>query len=93
MDDVTLESVETPVVGENINDNLGMVTYIMLGRIYDMLSLIADGLGKGEEALRLISVHESGEMMCPPPSINIPDDIDDDEENDDRENDNEHVKN
>ncbi len=55
----------------DINDNLGMVTYIMLSRIYDMLSIIADGLGKGEEALRLISLHQSGEIMCPPPSINI----------------------
>ena len=52
---------------EDINDNLGMVTFIMLGRIYDMLALIADGVGKGEDALRLISLHQSGQMMCPPP--------------------------
>ena len=56
---------------ENINENLGMVTFIMLGRIYDMLSLIADGLGKGDDAIRLISLHQSGELMCPPPSINV----------------------
>lgn len=56
---------------EDINDNLGMVSYIMLGRIYDMLALIADGVGKGEDALRLISLHQSGEMMCPPPSLNM----------------------
>ncbi len=62
--------MDEPAV-ENINENLGMVTYIMLARIYDMLSIIADGLGKGEEALRLISLHQSGEIMCPPPSINI----------------------
>lgn len=63
-----------------INENLGMVTYIMLARIYDMLSIIADGLGRGEEALRLISLHQSGEIMCPPPSINIEDDEYEDEQ-------------
>jgi hypothetical protein len=59
---------------ENINENLGMVTFIMLARIYDMLSLIADGLGKGDDAIRLISLHQSGELMCPPPSINVSED-------------------
>lgn len=63
-----------------INENLGMVTYIMLARIYDMLSIIADGLGRGEEALRLISLHQSGEIMCPPPAINIEDDTDEQSE-------------
>ena len=58
---------------EDINDNLGMVTFIMLGRIYDMLALIADGVGKGEDALRLISLHQSGQMMCPPPSLSMED--------------------
>lgn len=56
---------------DDINENLGMVTFIMLARIYDMLALIADGVGKGEDAMRLISMHQSGELMCPPPSINI----------------------
>ncbi len=48
-----------------------MVTFIMLGRIYDMLALIADGVGKGEDALRLIELHRSGEIMSPPPSLNV----------------------
>ncbi len=56
---------------EDINDNLGVVLFIMLGRVYDMLTLIADGVGKGEDALRLISLHQSGELMCPPPSLNL----------------------
>lgn len=63
----------------NINENLGMVTFIMLARIYDMLSLIADGLGKGDDAIRLISLHQSGELMCPPPSINIDEDFEENE--------------
>ena len=62
---------------QDINDNLGMVTYIMLGRIYDMLTIIADGVGRGEEALRLITLHQKGELMAPPPSLNI--EIDDEQ--------------
>lgn len=56
---------------EDINDNLGAVTFIMLARIYDMLAIIADGVGKGEDALRLLSLHKSGELMSPPPSLNL----------------------
>ena len=58
---------------EDINEHLGMVTYIMLGRIYDVLLLIADGVGKGEDALRLVELHRSGELMAPPPSLNLED--------------------
>ena len=56
---------------QDINENLGMVTYIMLGRIYDMLTIIADGVGRGEEALRLMNLHSQGEIMASPPSLNI----------------------
>lgn len=56
---------------DEINDNSGVVNFIMLGRIYDMLCLIADGVGKGEDALRLISLHQSGELMCPPPALAV----------------------
>ncbi len=41
----------------DINDNIGAVLYIMLGRIYDMLVVIADAVGKGEDALHLIELH------------------------------------
>lgn len=67
----------------DINDNLGAVTYIMLGRIYDMLVLIADSVGKGEDALQLIQLHSQGQLMAPPPSLMLEDDTsegDDDEE-------------
>lgn len=53
----------------DINANLGAVMYIMLGRIYDMLFLIANGSNKGEEALQLINLHAQGQLMCPPPSL------------------------
>lgn len=61
---------------DDINANLGAVTYIMLGRIYDMLVLIADSIGKGEDALQLIQLHGQGELMCPPPSLAIDEDTD-----------------
>lgn len=54
---------------QDINANLGAVMYIMLGRIYDMLFLIANGSDKGEEALQLINLHAQGQLMCPPPSL------------------------
>lgn len=58
---------------EDINENLGAVLYIMLGRIYDMLILIADASGKGEDALQLINLHSQGQLMSPPPSLMLED--------------------
>ena len=58
----------------DINENLGAVLYIMLGRIYDMLVLLADGSGKGEDALQLITLHKEGQLMCPPPSLMLDND-------------------
>ena len=65
---------------EDINDNTGVVNFIMLGRIYDMLCLIADGVGKGEDALRLINLHQSGQLMCPPPALAVDDEQGDEDE-------------
>lgn len=58
----------------DINENLGAVIYIMLGRIYDMMILLADAAGKGEDALQLIQLHQEGQLMCPPPSLMLEDD-------------------
>ena len=63
----------------DINENLGAVSYIMLGRIYDMLVLIADAVGKGEDALQLIALHSQGQLMAPPPSLMLDQDDDDKE--------------
>lgn len=60
----------------DINENLGAVMYIMLGRIYDMLVLLADASGKGEDALQLIQLHSQGQLMAPPPSLIIEDEND-----------------
>lgn len=60
----------------DINENFGAVSYIMLGRIYDMLVLIADAVGKGEDALQLIALHSQGQLMSPPPSLMLDEDND-----------------
>jgi hypothetical protein len=54
---------------KDINENSGVITYIMLGRVYDMLLLVADSLGKGEDALNLRQLHSQGQLMCPLPSL------------------------
>ena len=51
------------------NDNLLLGIYIQLSRVYDMLVLIADGVGKGEEALEVRNLHEQGKILTPPPSF------------------------
>ena len=57
----------------DMDDNLGPMLYIMLGRIYDLLAIIADGQGKGEDAMRLLKLHQQGQLMCPPPALAIED--------------------
>jgi hypothetical protein len=57
---------------EGIEANLGAVTYIMLARVYDLLILLCDAQGKGEDALRLMEMHKQGLLMCPIPSISTP---------------------
>ena len=65
------EQIETEV--QNMNDNLGTVLYIMLGRIYDLLVLIADSQDKGEDVLKLMELHRQGNIMAPLPALNVPD--------------------
>ena len=54
-----------PIV-ENIRELLGAI-FIQEQRNYDMLSIIADKLGA--DAKGLSSLHESGEILAPPPSF------------------------
>jgi hypothetical protein len=34
-----------------------------------MLMIIADGVGKGEEALEIRNLHAEGKILTPPPSL------------------------
>lgn len=53
----------------NLEDNLPMVTYIMLHRIYDLLSLIANKTVGSEDTEKMISYHEAGYLLGPVPSF------------------------
>ena len=57
---------------QNLEDNLPMVNYIMLHRIYDMLSLIAKGSVGQEEVSKMIAYHEQGYLLGPAPSYSPP---------------------
>ena len=56
----------------NLEDNLPMVNYIMLHRIYDMMSLIAKGSVGQEETSKMIAYHEQGYLLGPAPSYSPP---------------------
>jgi hypothetical protein len=53
----------------NLEDNLPMVTYIMLHRIYDLLSLIANKVVGSQDVEKMIEYHESGYLLGPVPSF------------------------
>lgn len=71
MSDVAPEEqpIDMPTQSGAIDENIGIVTYIMLSRIYDVLCLIADGVGKGEELMSLVSEHREGKLLGPAPSL------------------------
>jgi hypothetical protein len=56
----------------DLEDNLPMVNYIMLHRIYDMMSLIAKGSVGQEETSKMIAYHEQGYLLGPAPSYSPP---------------------
>ena len=52
----------------NLEDNLPMVNYIMLHRIYDMLTLIANKLAGPEDVSKMVEYHDQGYLLGPIPS-------------------------
>jgi hypothetical protein len=58
---------------DNLEDNLPMVNYIMLHRIYDILTLIANIQSKGEEddikIKKMIEYHKEGFLLGPSPAF------------------------
>ena len=52
----------------NLEDNLPMVNYIMLHRIYDMLTLIANKLAGPEDVSKMVEYHNQGYLLGPIPS-------------------------
>jgi hypothetical protein len=55
-----------------LEDNLPMVNYIMLHRIYDLLTLIANKLVGPEDTSKMVSYHEEGYLLGPAPSYSSP---------------------
>lgn len=53
---------------QNLEDNLEMVNYIMLHRIYDLLTLIANKLVGAEEISKMVEYHDQGYLLGPSPS-------------------------
>jgi hypothetical protein len=61
--------VENNPDSQNLEDNIPMVNYIMLHRIYDLLTLIASEIVKDPNKLnKMIEYHESGYLLGPGPS-------------------------
>lgn len=58
---------------DNLEDNLQMVNYIMLHRIYDVLTLIANIQSKGEEddikIKKMVEYHKEGFLLGPSPAF------------------------
>lgn len=53
---------------ENLADNMDMVNYIMLHRIYDVMTIIASKLVGAEEVDKMIKYHDQGYLLGPNPS-------------------------
>ena len=57
----------------NLEDNLPMVNYIKLHRIYDVLTLIANIQSRGEEddikIKKMIEYHKEGFLLGPSPAF------------------------
>jgi hypothetical protein len=58
----------------SLEENLPMVNYIMLHRIYDMLSLISTQVAGEEKTARMVEYHEKGYLLGPGPSYSPPED-------------------
>ncbi|MGA1046813.1 MAG: hypothetical protein ACO3UU_02295 [Minisyncoccia bacterium] len=58
---------------DNLEDNLPMVNYIMLHRIYDILTLIANSLAKDEDSRlqisKMVEYHKEGFLLGPSPAF------------------------
>ena len=58
---------------DNLEDNLPMVNYIMLHRIYDMMTLVANLLAKDDDSRlqisKMVEYHKEGFLLGPSPAF------------------------
>jgi hypothetical protein len=52
----------------NLEDNLPMVNYIMLHRIYDLLTLIGNKIVGSDDISKMVEYHDRGYLLGPTPS-------------------------
>lgn len=57
------------IESSSLEENLPMVNYIMLHRIYDILTLISMKLAGEEETARMVDYHDKGHLLGPTPSF------------------------
>ena len=63
-----MQEDQTNQTSSNLEDNLPMVTYIMLHRIYDLLTLISNKVVGNDDTQKMIQYHEAGYLLGPTPS-------------------------
>lgn len=66
---------QTKEESSSIEENLPMVNYIMLHRIYDMLALISNKIVGGEETEKMIQYHKEGFLLGPDPAFTAKEEI------------------
>lgn len=54
---------------KDISENIDMVNYIMLHRIYDVLTIIANKMVGPEEVDKMVKYHEQGYLLGPNPAF------------------------
>ena len=71
MKDKDIPNLITPLPeqSQELEDNLPMVTYIMLHRIYDLLTIIANKIVSPEDVSKMVQYHEDGFLLGPTPSF------------------------
>jgi hypothetical protein len=64
----TLEDQTKNEEKQDLSENLDMVNYIMLHRLYDVMTVIASKLVGAEEVEKMIKYHDQGYLLGPAPS-------------------------
>lgn len=56
---------------QSLEDNLPMVNYIMLHRIYDLLTIIGNKIVGGDEISKMVEYHNQGFLLGPAPAYSV----------------------